>query len=127
MRDARLVVWPIGVYSVCPPPVEIERTTTSPVFTPTRHCSGLPPSATSCVEYRAQLILHPQRRRRARAADGPRARPARRTARRYRRRCDLHDVAVVSMDRVDHQLERRIDDRARLFGIEIPHRVQSIP
>ena len=31
----------------------------------------------------------------------------------------LHDVAVVAADRVDHQLERRIDDRARLFGIEV--------
>jgi len=28
----------------------------------------------------------------------------------------LHDVAVVSMNGVDHQLERRIDDRARFSG-----------
>ena len=31
----------------------------------------------------------------------------------------LHDVAVVAADRVDHQLERGIDNRARLLGIEI--------
>ncbi len=31
----------------------------------------------------------------------------------------LHDVAVVAMDRVDHQLERRIDNRARFFGVEV--------
>jgi hypothetical protein len=28
----------------------------------------------------------------------------------------LHDVAVVAMDRVDHQLEGRLDDRARFSG-----------
>ena len=31
----------------------------------------------------------------------------------------LHDVAVIAPHRVDHQLERRIDNRARLFGIEV--------
>ena len=31
----------------------------------------------------------------------------------------LHHVAVVAMHRFDHQLQRRIDNRARLFGIEI--------
>ena len=31
----------------------------------------------------------------------------------------LHDVAVVAAHRVDHQLERRVDNRARFFGIEI--------
>ena len=30
----------------------------------------------------------------------------------------LHDVAVVAMGRIDHQLEGRIDDGARLLGIE---------
>jgi hypothetical protein len=29
----------------------------------------------------------------------------------------LHDVAVVPMDRIDHQLQRRIDDRARLLEL----------
>ena len=27
----------------------------------------------------------------------------------------LHDVTVVAMDRLDHQLKRRIDDHAQLF------------
>jgi hypothetical protein len=31
----------------------------------------------------------------------------------------LHDVAVVTIDRIDHQLQCRIDDRARFFGVEI--------
>ena len=31
----------------------------------------------------------------------------------------LHHIAVVAADRVDHELERRIDKPARLFGIEI--------
>jgi hypothetical protein len=31
----------------------------------------------------------------------------------------LHDVAVVAAHRVDHQLQRRINDRARFFGIEV--------
>src|ERR1700683_2344233 len=31
----------------------------------------------------------------------------------------LHNVTVVAAHRVDHQLERRIDDRARFFRIEI--------
>ena len=35
----------------------------------------------------------------------------------------LHDVAVVAMHRVDHQLERRIDDRARLLGVEVLHQL----
>ena len=35
----------------------------------------------------------------------------------------LHDVAVVAMDRIDHQLERGIDERARLLGIEVLHQV----
>ena len=31
----------------------------------------------------------------------------------------LHHVTVVTLSRVDHELERRIDNRARLFGVEI--------
>jgi hypothetical protein len=33
----------------------------------------------------------------------------------------LHDIAVVMMHRVDHQLERRVDDRARFLRIEVLH------
>jgi hypothetical protein len=35
----------------------------------------------------------------------------------------LRNVAAVVPHRFDHQLERRIDDRARLFGIEILHQI----
>src|SRR5208283_553099 len=34
-----------------------------------------------------------------------------------------HDVTVVAMDGVDHQLEGRVDDCARLFGIEAFHQI----
>jgi hypothetical protein len=33
----------------------------------------------------------------------------------------LHHITVVAMRRLDHQSQRRIDDRARLFGIEVFH------
>src|SRR5208337_2676047 len=51
IREARLLVWPIGVYSVCPSPVAIERTTTSPVFTPTRASSDRLPASRNREEY----------------------------------------------------------------------------
>jgi hypothetical protein len=35
----------------------------------------------------------------------------------------LHDVTVIAMDRVDHQFEGRIDNRTRLFGIEVFHQL----
>jgi hypothetical protein len=35
----------------------------------------------------------------------------------------LDDVTIVAMDRVDHQLERGIDDGASLFGVEIAHQL----
>jgi hypothetical protein len=66
----------------------------------------------------AHLFLHPQRGvkralrmvfvRDGRAEQGENAVAGR-----------LDDVAVVAMRRADHQRERRIDDRARLFGIQV--------
>src|SRR5271156_6168301 len=35
----------------------------------------------------------------------------------------LHDITIVAMDRVDHQLEGGIDERARCFGIEVFHQI----
>jgi len=35
----------------------------------------------------------------------------------------LHDVAVVAMRRLDHQLQRRIDNRARRFRVEVAHQL----
>jgi hypothetical protein len=35
----------------------------------------------------------------------------------------LHDIAVVAMRRIDHQLERRIDYRACFFGIDVLHQI----
>jgi hypothetical protein len=35
----------------------------------------------------------------------------------------LHDIPVVAVNCIDHQLERGIDDRARLFRIEIAHQL----
>ena len=31
----------------------------------------------------------------------------------------LHDVAVVAAHRIDHQFQRRVDDRAGFLGIEV--------
>jgi hypothetical protein len=50
IREARFAVCPIGVYSVCPSPVAIERTTTSPVFTPTRASIGRFPPLRNLAE-----------------------------------------------------------------------------
>jgi hypothetical protein len=35
----------------------------------------------------------------------------------------LHDVTVVAMGGVDHQPQRRIDDRAGLFRVEVLHQL----
>ncbi len=35
----------------------------------------------------------------------------------------LHDVAAIPMRRIDHQLERRINDRTRFFRIEVFHQI----
>jgi hypothetical protein len=35
----------------------------------------------------------------------------------------LHHVAVVAPHRIDHQLDRRINDRARLFRIDVLHQL----
>jgi hypothetical protein len=35
----------------------------------------------------------------------------------------LHDVTVVAMRRVNHQLQRRIDDRAGLLRVEVAHKL----
>ena len=35
----------------------------------------------------------------------------------------LHDVAVVAMRGVDHQLQRRIDHAASVFGVKVLHQL----
>src|SRR5215472_15578812 len=50
IRAARPVECPIGAYSTLPWPVAIERTTTSPVFTPTRASTGRLPATRSFAE-----------------------------------------------------------------------------
>jgi hypothetical protein len=37
----------------------------------------------------------------------------------------LHDIAVVPMRRIHHDFKRRIDDRSRLFGVEILHQLHD--
>jgi hypothetical protein len=79
-------------------------------------------SLTQFYRVAAQLLLHPQRCvERAlgmilmgdgRAEQGEDAVAGR-----------LHDVAVVAVHRVDHQLQRRIDDRSRLLGVEVLHQL----
>src|SRR4029077_8210008 len=61
-----------------------------------------------------QLFLHPQRRI-ERALGMVLVRDRRAEQREDSVAGRLHDVPVVAAGRVDHQLERRIDDGARLF------------
>ena len=108
---------PIGVYSVCP-----RRSRSS--APPPRQCSprrappteGYRPRAICRVTF--QLLLHPQRRiqcslRMVLVCDWRAEQREDAVAGR------LHDIAVVTSHRVDHQLERRIDYRARFFGVEV--------
>src|SRR6185437_2064555 len=118
IREARLVVCPMGVYSVCPAPVLIERTTTSPVFTPTRPSIGIPPSAINLRRVTAQLLLQPERRIQ-RALRMILMRDRRPEQRENAVAGGLHDVTVVAMRGVDHQLQGGIDDGARFFGVEV--------
>jgi hypothetical protein len=37
----------------------------------------------------------------------------------------LDDVAVVAPDGIDHQLERRVDDGAGLFRVEVLHQIHG--
>ncbi len=122
IRAARLIEWPIGVYSVCASSVRIERTTTSPVLS--SH-----PNFDRRISRRAQarriarhLLLHAQRRVQT-ALSMIFVRDGRAEQREDSVAGGLHDVTVVAMDGVDHQLERRIDDCARLFGIEAFHQI----
>ena len=39
----------------------------------------------------------------------------------------LHDVAVVAVNRIDHELQRRIDIARCLFGIEVLLKSRSSP
>ena len=66
----------------------------------------------------AQLFLHPKRSVQ-RALRMILVRDRRAEQREDSVASRLHDVAVVAADRVDHQLECGIDNRARLFGIEV--------
>ena len=120
-RDARLVEWPIGVYSVCASSVSIDRTTTSPVFTPIRTCRLTPFSArsfwawrftSSCIRsaaysaLRMVLVGHRSAEQCENAVAGR-----------------LRNISAVAMHRRHHKMQYRVDDRARLLGIEIAHQL----
>ena len=118
IRAARFVVWPIGVYSTWASSVRIERITTSPVFTPTPDLDRRVACFPQAGRVSAQALLHEQRGvkcalgmillRVGRAKQGEDTIAGR-----------LYDVAIVVMNRIDHQLERRIDDPARFFRVEV--------
>src|SRR5712692_2125900 len=120
IREARLVVCPIGVYSTWPTPVVIERTTTSPVFAPTRASIGIPPSATTFVEYRRISSCMRSAAYNARCGWSSCATGAPNNAK-MPSPVDCTDVAVVATHCLDHEMQRRIDDRTRLLGIEVLH------
>jgi hypothetical protein len=88
------------------------RITTSPVLIPIRTSTPAPAQIVvggeSGVDRALRMVLVRDRR----AEQGENAIAGR-----------LNDVAVVPMDCVDHQLERGVDNRARLFGVEIRHQL----
>ena len=122
MRAARLIECPIGVYSVCASSVRIDRTTTSPVLSPDANFDGRIARRAQTGRILRHLLLHPQRRK-----ESPLGMILMRDRRAEQREDSvaggLHDVTVVAMHRVDHQFQRGIDNRARLFGIETLHQV----
>src|SRR5216683_4888597 len=111
-RAARLVTWPTGVYSTRPP-VSTVRITTSPIDADAR-LRGWLALRPEPLRTLPQCLLHAQRRiERA-------LRMVLVGGRRPEHREDpitsgLHDVAVVAAHRVNHNSERRVDNRARLF------------
>ena len=68
------------------------------------------------------VLLHPQRRVKS-ALRMVLMRDRRAEQRKNPIASGLHDVTVVAMHRVDHQLQRRIDNRPRLFRIEPLHKI----
>jgi hypothetical protein len=65
-----------------------------------------------------QLFLHPKRRIQ-RSLRMVLVRDGRAEQRKDAVAGRLHDVAVVAPRRIDHQLQRRIDNRAGFFGVEV--------
>src|SRR5437868_2376542 len=116
-REARLAVCPIGVYSTFPP-VSTERTTTSAGINPDPSIECVRSLSGPTLSVFAQFPLHLEcgikaslrvvlmRQRRTEQGEDAIAR-------------GLHDVALVAAHRVDHDLESRVHDRARFFGIEV--------
>jgi hypothetical protein len=106
IREAKLVEWPIGAYSAWPSPIAIERTTTSPVFTPTQAlwvdcqpCAVRPSSAASLLgcgaHVQGTLRMVFEGERRAKQGEDPVT-------------WWMYDVAAVTVHRVADELERWI-------------------
>ena len=89
---------------------------------PTRTWRSESPFGAQLFGVALELLLHPQRRV-ERALRMVFMRDRRTEHREDAVAGGLHDVPVVAMSGVDHQLQRRIDDGARLFGIEILHQI----
>ena len=114
------MVWPIGVYSVWPSPVRIER---DDDFAGIHTNADRDRRFALGAKFRgilAQLVLHPQRRversqRVILVGDGRTEQRENAIAGR------LHDVAVVVLHRVDHEAQRWIDDAAGFLGVELLH------
>jgi hypothetical protein len=119
IRDATLITWPIGEYSVWPQGLDRAHNDHAGVDADTNLDSwaALHPQALATAAeivargnrgvnraLRMVLVCHWCAEQREDAVAGR-----------------LHDVAVIAMDRVDHQLQRRVDDRARLLRVEILH------
>ena len=96
----------------------MERTTTSPEFSPTRIWTGDPLCAAELVRVALHRLLHPERgvagphrvvlvgERRAEERHDPVAH-------------DLVDGALVAVDGLHHALEHGIEELARLLGVAV--------
>jgi len=118
-RDARFAVCPIVVYSTRPP-VSTVRTTTSPVLNADARFKRSLSRRRAALPVAAQFPLHLQ------SGIEPALRMVFVCRRCAEQREDavagrLHDVAVVALDRVDHDAQRRVDNRAGLFRVEVGH------
>ena len=96
----------------------IERTTTSPEFSPTRICTGVPPCALDLVRVLLDRLLHPERG--VAGAHGVVLVGERRAEERHDPVAHhLVDGALVAVDGLHHPLEHGVEELAGLLGVAV--------
>ena len=96
----------------------IERTTTSPEFSPTRIWTSTPSARRTLLGVLLDRVLHPERR--VAGAHGVVLVGERRAEERHDPVAhDLVDGALVAVDGLHHPLEDRVEELARLLGVTV--------